>query len=193
MFLLFFFLIQNAVRHTLSVNRGRFEKVPREGRPSLWTLTEKYGVNFDTESDVGINNNGLSSMERTTTTTTTTSTVTTMNVGEKHEKEKFTLKNSLSVPLAVEKHMKTSHESLHLPTTPPMTKQHQPFSDVIAAPSTQTIQVVFNDGVVAVVVLPKPLPVCNYGSASDSPLYNSVGQVAGMKVLGSCSRVHFCF
>jgi len=172
---------KNAVRHTLSVNRGRFEKVPREGRPSLWTLTEKYGVNFDAGADVMINNKSLS--ESTTMTPT--------NVVEKMDKDKCSaMKNSVVVPFAIEKHMKTSHESLQLPTTPPM-KQNQQYSDIIAAPSTQTIQVVFNDGVVAVVVLPKPLPVCNYGSASDSPLYNSVGQVAGMKPLWDDSQAAF--
>lgn len=41
---------KNAVRHTLSVNRSRFVKISREGRPSLWTLNAKYRRSLPFES-----------------------------------------------------------------------------------------------------------------------------------------------
>lgn len=154
------------MRHTLSVNRGRFEKIPREGRPSLWTLTEKYGLALD-DSDLCTNTNAnFASSDNKFESSV-------VNIVEKTNKEQTT--KTCSSVFIDEPPVKTQ-TSWKLPATPPA-KHHTE-----ADHSTQTIQVVFNDGVVAAVVLPKPLPVCSYGGSPEASLFQALNPLGGIKV-----------
>uniref|UniRef100_A0A915L5S6 Fork-head domain-containing protein n=1 Tax=Romanomermis culicivorax TaxID=13658 RepID=A0A915L5S6_ROMCU len=147
---------KNAVRHTLSVNRSRFEKVPREGRPSLWTLAAK-------EIPANSQHSPLSPAAP--------SSVPKIMLGGQTvvvRRNETTALTQMCVPMmpAVALTPPANGQVINRPDNDSHSLNalydhaingHNNRMNHLA--TTQTIQVVFNDGIVAAVILPRPLPV----------------------------------